>query len=110
MKEITEENLWFHHNEKDPSPIKWYIQVAATHEFDPEVEVLREKYGHLTVMEKGYDESNRYGWFTVFAIPLHAYLCIYPQQADNATKVQQKVIPKLANRFQGMARNGVVKK
>ncbi len=102
MIEITEDNLWFHHNHKDPSPIKWYVQVAATHEYDPEVAVLREKYGTLTIMEQGYDESNRYGCFSVFAVPLHAYLCVYPQQTTNATIAQRKVIPRLSRKYREM--------
>ena len=102
MIEITEDTLWFFHNHKDPSPIKWYVQVAATHEYDPEVAILREKYGTLTIMEQGYDLNKRYGWFSVFAVPLHAYLCIYPQQSDNATIAQRKIIPRLSRRYREM--------
>ena len=102
MIEITQETLWFHHNEYNPDLLKWYVQVAATHERSPEVEYLREKYGELTIMEQGYDESSRYGIFTVFGVPLHAYLAIYPEQSNNATIAQKQVIPKLAKKYRRM--------
>ena len=101
MRDITEENLWFQMAE-DNIP-KWYVQVASTHEYDREVQELREKYGELVIMEKGYDESPRYGWFCVFAVPIANYLRIYPQQKDNFEYCRRKIIPKLAAKYRRYA-------
>ena len=101
MRDITEENLWFQMT-KGNVP-KWYVQVAATHEYDREVQELREKYGELVVMEKGGDLSSRYGWFCVFAVPIANYLRIYPHQKDNFEICRRKIIPKLAEKYRRYA-------
>lgn len=101
MRDITEDNLWFQMAEGNIP--KWYVQVAATHEYDREVQELGEKYGELVVMEKGGDLSSRYGWFCIFAVPIDNYLRIYPQQKDNFEFCRRKIIPKLAEKYRRYA-------
>tara|TARA_Y100000361_G_C11089824_1_gene305811 strand:- start:424 stop:744 length:321 start_codon:yes stop_codon:yes gene_type:complete len=106
MTEITEENLWFQITDNTMIP-KWYVNVLSTHEYEREVQEVREKYGELVIMEKGYDESNRYGWFCVFGVPIVNFLRVYPKEQNNFEFFRRKLIPKIANKYRGYATNEV---
>lgn len=102
MTKITQDRLWFQITDNSGIP-KWYIQVAATHEYDREVEELRKKYGELTIMEQGYDESSRYGMFTVFGVPIADFLKVHPEEIFNFDVERRKLIPKLAEKYRRYA-------
>lgn len=68
---VSEDRMWWSKEHKE-----WYVQVASDHEramYKPDWWEGTEK-----VLEKGYDYSNKYGWFIIVGVPAKQYLKHHP--------------------------------
>lgn len=69
---LDKSRMWWNEDEG-----QWYVQVASDHEramYRPDWWEGTEK-----VLSKGYDYSNKYGWFIIVGVPLEQYLKHHPE-------------------------------
>jgi hypothetical protein len=76
--------MWWSKKDKE-----WYVQVTSDHERA----MLRPDWweGTEKVLSKGYDYSNRYGWFIIVGVPLKQYLKHYPEDVYLAQGVLDEI-------------------
>ena len=76
---ITLKDLFYNNDDED-----WYVKVAADHEFSVQ---LGKWKGIAVEMERGYDESKRFGWFCVYGVTTDEYLSKYPEQSEHISNL-----------------------
>ena len=63
----------------------WWILVAADHEYSFNgSEWWKDK---ALIMEKGFDYSNRYGWFVKMGVNVRDYIKQYPDRTDRINQI-----------------------
>ena len=71
LEDLDKDKFWYTHNTQG-----WYYEVGREHQYA----VGEDSWWHdiAEVVDKGYDYSNKYGWFCTFAVPVEEYMKKYP--------------------------------